>query len=157
MTVSRYYQQHVALDAPQVDSSAFRPFWRVTTRLDRLLNDGAIGYAEWHAGRHFRSLIDTCVIGVWPGQTLGKDGGSGSGSLGSKLMDIRLDAIRRVEWVRETLGDRPTSLIASCTVDNRSWAATGRQFGMAPQTAKLWTVRALKGLAMVDYRLKLGR
>src|SRR5262249_54017831 len=45
------FRQHHNVEAPQVDSTAFRQGWRVTTRLDALLEAGRIDKEQWEAAR----------------------------------------------------------------------------------------------------------
>ena len=42
---SAAYRQHHDVEAPRVDTSAFRQGWRVVTRLDALASEGAIDAA----------------------------------------------------------------------------------------------------------------
>jgi hypothetical protein len=143
---SRYYTQHVAVEAPRIDASAFQPYWKIVTRLriDRLLADGAITIIEWRAAISFRDAVKLLA-----GGNRGYDRARGSGSSGSGVN--RYAALRHVQNVRAMLGPLATALVWSCVIDDRSWAAVGVLFRIDPKTARRWTIAALQALAAMRY------
>ena len=52
------YRQHHDVAAPQVDSTAFRQGWRVCSRLDSLLEAGAITRDAWDAAHTWRRWVE---------------------------------------------------------------------------------------------------
>jgi hypothetical protein len=52
------YRQHHEVEAPQVDTTRFRQGWRVSTRLDGLLEASAIDREAWEAAGQWRRLAE---------------------------------------------------------------------------------------------------
>jgi hypothetical protein len=146
MEPSIFYTQHLGVEAPRLDGGAFRPYWTVRTRIDRLRADGAITEREWRAAVAFRSSLMIALRASWPPRRL--DGGTGCG-LPGRVLEVRLDALARLRRVRSTLGTFAAGLIEITLIDNESWADLGRRLGVDPKTARHWTVESLRALAMV--------
>lgn len=144
MTPTGFYQQHVAVEAPRVDTVTFRPYWSVRdrTRLDRLLADGSISLREWLAAIRFRDAVRFLA-----GERRGYAGG-GAAPL-RQVTIFRFDARSLVRRVRADLGPVATALVWSCAIDDHSWAAIGARFHVDPKTARRWTIVALQALAML--------
>jgi hypothetical protein len=142
---SLFYRQHHEVEAPIVDAAAFRQGWRVRTRLDGLILDGAITPAEWRAAVAFRTAAERILAAAWSSPIwLGAPGARGRAHdpIASQLDDLA--------WLRElcqALGKRDFDLVGLCVVDDVSWADLGRQRKVDPKTARAWTVRAIKALA----------
>jgi hypothetical protein len=56
------FRRHHDVEAPQVDSEAFRQGWRVQARLDQLLEAGKIDREAWDAAQEWRRWAE--MIGV---------------------------------------------------------------------------------------------
>jgi hypothetical protein len=52
-------RQHGPVEPPKIDGTAFKPFWKARSRVDRLLADGAINAAEWAAAIDYRATVET--------------------------------------------------------------------------------------------------
>lgn len=144
---SKFYQQHHAIDPPAIDAQSFRPYWRLRTRLDQLLLDGAISYPEWRAARLFRALCETALAGAFRTQSLNRGDGD---PLGIALAATRrIDASRRLLAIRGHLGAPAAELLEKHLVDDLSWATLGQRLGVHPKTARTWAIAAVKALAAV--------
>jgi hypothetical protein len=142
---SEAYRQHHDVAAPQVDARAFRQGWRVSTRLEALLDEGAIEPIDFEAALAFRRDWDA-ANGV-RGRSLMTFGGGGRGR-DSSAVD-RLGALARLRRIAEALGAFDVRLIEQCAVLDQSWALTGRQHAVADTTARRWTILALLRLKTV--------
>ena len=113
MTPTAFYRQHVATEAPRIDTRTFRPFWSVRdrTRLDRLLADGSIGLLEWRAAIRFRDAVQLLA-----GERKGERRVGGTTRSRPAAVD-RLGASQFVRRVRVGLGPVATALVWSCIVD----------------------------------------
>jgi hypothetical protein len=56
-----YLKQHTSLEASAIDMQAFRPFWKVRSRIDKLLVAGDITGFEWRCATEFRNLYDQAL------------------------------------------------------------------------------------------------
>jgi hypothetical protein len=146
---SAFLRQHVAgLEVPRVDETAFRPAWRVRTRLDALERDGALSPREFRAAVAYRAAAELVLGSAVHAVAL--DGpGRAPGYRGDRLeRSERLrDTLRHLTSVRQTLGDVATGLIEACVVEDLTWSALGRRLRCDHKTAKAWVVTAVKALA----------
>jgi hypothetical protein len=140
---SPFFRQHHGLEPPAIDFGQWRPYWRVRTRLDRLLLDGAIGPHEWRAAVRLRRLIEAARAAMLPIHRL--DGEQHGGSSGPALAR-RSDAIARLSQVRAGLGSFAFWLLEACLADDASWRHLGDRLGVDPKTARAWTIAAIRAL-----------
>jgi hypothetical protein len=143
----KFYTQHHAVEAPVIDDTEFRQYWRVHTRLDTLLADRAISIHEWRAGQAFRSIAHTVLATSWP-TSKWLDSGRGGGGIDYVLV-ARHDAISRLHELHRDLGGFAIDLLEAHIVDDESWSAIGRRLRVHPKTARTWTIIALRALAAV--------
>jgi hypothetical protein len=143
-----YFRQHVAVEAPIIDETEFRPYWRVHTRLDALLHDRAINFVEWRAGQAFRSIAETILAKSWPASKWLDSGARGSSGFNLSL-GVRHDALGRLHKLHDKLGSFAIDLLEAHVVDDESWTSIARRYGVHPKTARTWTVIALRALAAV--------
>jgi hypothetical protein len=139
--------QHAdAIEAPRVDWRAFRQGWRVATRLDRLLDEGAITPAVWQCAAEYRAAYNSLASAGH---------GSGSRPVGH-ARDVRLDRIARIRRAELAIGALMTSLVHACAIEDLSWLALGRRLGVRNTTARVWTIQALGALASAWRRAWTG-
>jgi hypothetical protein len=146
---SAFYKQHVALDAPQIDSRAFRPFWRVRTGLDALLLDGAISYIEWRAARLFRALCERVLSNTWRTQSF--DRTAHSEFADALAITRRADAIGDLRRIRLAVGPVVFALLEAHVVNDEPWTRIARRFDVHRKTVRAWTIAAIKMLATVIF------
>ena len=143
---TKYFRQHHAVEAPAIDEQSFRPFWRVRTRLDQLLIDGAILWPVWRAGMSFRVLAEIVLAAQHGTNRL--DYSDRPAAFDASIAR-RIDAIKRLGELRRALGGFALDLLEAHAVDDLSWAALGRRYGVHGKTARTWTIVALQALAGV--------
>jgi hypothetical protein len=142
---SRFYRQHVALDAPEIDTRSFRPYWRVRTRLDQLLIDRAISHLDWLAGVMFRIWAERALGAAYGGQSLSRADRS---PIDFSLSAVRqIDARGRLHKIRADLGPIIFGLLELHVVEDRNWQDIARTLRCHPTTARKWTIDALRALA----------
>src|SRR5947208_16521057 len=98
---SPFFRQHHGLEPPAIDWGTFRRYWRVRTRLDRLLLDGAISPQEWSAAARLRRIIEASYAGMLPIHRLD---GEPRGGVSGPALARRVDALARLAGVRAGLG-----------------------------------------------------
>ncbi|HYM25288.1 MAG TPA: hypothetical protein VEU08_18855, partial [Vicinamibacterales bacterium] len=97
-TPSLAYRQHHDVEAPRVDTRAFRQGWRVVTRLDGLLAAGLIAPGVWQAGAEYRAAWEALRRTSTGGGSSLRDGfGPGAGRAGA------LDRAARVRAAESAL------------------------------------------------------
>jgi|HubBroStandDraft_3_1064219.scaffolds.fasta_scaffold08362_6 hypothetical protein len=138
------FAQHHDLEAPRIDGRSFRQAWRVQTRLNRLLVEGAITPQAWIAALIFRATWDTVFTGLWS-VSRWEPAIASSRPTDDRLVN-RLDALTALRRLRSNLGRRDYELIEVCIVDDISWSSLGRQLHVDPKTARTRTVTALRAL-----------
>jgi hypothetical protein len=151
---SRWLRQHHGLEPPMIDLGAWRPYWRIRTRLDRLLLDGAITPHEWQAAVRLRRIIEAARSAVLPVHRLD---GEPRGGVSGPALARRVDAMARLEQVRAGLGAFAVALLEACLVDDCSWRYLGDRLGIDPKTARAWTITALHALAFCKSDGKYAR
>jgi DNA-directed RNA polymerase specialized sigma24 family protein len=138
------FRQHHRVEAPQVDSTAFRQAWLRTTRLDGLLEAGRIDRDQHDAASRWRAWGEkTAPLRVQP-------------------WDVRVDrsvvpndavALARVQTaaklraVAEALGPLRVRLLTMCVLEDRSWREIGDRLGVDGKTAKDWCAASVIALA----------
>jgi hypothetical protein len=148
---SPFFRQHHGLEPPTLDLGAWRPYWRVRTRLDRLLLDGAITPQEWSAAVRLRRIFEASYAAMLPIHRL--DGKPHGGSSGPALAR-RADALARLEAVRAGLGSFALGLLEACLADDASWRYLGSRLGVDPKTARAWTIAAIHALATLNRNIR---
>lgn len=143
---SPYFRQHHGLEPPAVDDGTWRPYWRVRTRLDRLVRDGAITPHEWHSAVRLREICETAQAGIVPIHRLDR---GVRGRVAPTQAPRRADALARLDEVRIDLGSVALDLLQACLVDDRSWAWLGQRLSVDPKTARAWTISAIKALRRI--------
>jgi hypothetical protein len=147
MEPSRFARQHHQdLEPPRVDAAVFRQGWRIVTRLDGLLADGAIDLPAWSAAVAFRTAWERATAVPQRGPPLMTMRGSGTPG-GASL--ARLEAVGRLRRVADALGPFHCRLLQGCVVLDLSWSEMARQHHVDRSTIRRWTVRALDRLAGV--------
>jgi hypothetical protein len=149
---TKFFRQHHAVDSPAIDENAFRPYWRVRSRLDQLLLDGAISFPVWRAGAAFRVLAEMVIAELYPAKWLDQ---TAKNQLGFGLsLAGRIDALDRLQRVRAALGGFAFELLERHLVDDQSWARLAQRYGAHPKTVRNWTITALQALATVIWEVK---
>jgi hypothetical protein len=143
---SAAYRAHYDVAEPQVDGRAYRPGWRVRTRLENLLRTRAIGPREFRAGCEFRAAVQ----GAFREQrraAASYDAGTptGGGFSGPRLG--RLDYQERLQRVGAVLTQRDSRLCVACAVEDLPFGEIARREGCSETSARNWTVDALGALA----------
>jgi hypothetical protein len=136
---SDYYRVHHDVSAPRIDLHTFRQGWRVLTRLDGLLIDGAIDEATYAAAIDFRRDWETGLEQRGSRLMSLHSGGSSQ----TDRMTARLGALRRLRAIAESLGALDCKLIEQCVVLDQRWTETARQHGVTDKTVRRWTIAAL--------------
>lgn len=148
-----YFRQHYAVDAPQIDGTAFRPWWKVrpkeTPKLEILFYvDHAISITEYRAGQRFRALAEIVMAGDFPSPPWFDKTGKSRGGL-DLAISRRRDARSRLERVRVDMGPVGFALLEYHLVKDLSWTDLGARFLHHPKTVRVWTIAALRRLADV--------
>jgi hypothetical protein len=140
--------QHHAIEPPAIDYATFRVFWRIRTRLDTLLLDGAISFAVWRAGVAFRTAAEIVIRETWRSrmhETRVAD--VRTPAIAATMSVHRVDAANQLRAIRQALGDFAIDLLEMHLVEDVAWSELGRRCGVHSKTARNWTIAALQGLA----------
>lgn len=143
---SPFFRQHVALDAPEIDARSFRPYWRVRTRLDQLLIDHAISYAQWYAGVTFRLWVERRLGASYGGQSLDRSDRPSAGFDASAVRGI--DASDELDRVCVDLGADHLRLVSLFVVHDVNFRDIARALDCHPTTARKRTIDALRALTL---------
>lgn len=146
MEPSRFFLQHVALDAPEIDAGSFRPYWRVRTRLDQLLDDNAITFAQWYSAVTLRAWVLRGVGGSYGGQSFDRADRPASGFDASAVR--RIDASGHLDRVSADLGADHCRLLNLFVVWDVNFRDIARVLQVHPTTARKRTIDALRALAL---------
>jgi hypothetical protein len=151
-------RRHHDIEAPLIDATAFRQGWRITSRLDALHRDGALGPVEWQAAVEFRQAWERVKAANSGGGGLPMrvSGGAASGGVADRLATVT-DTVTRLREVEEAIGGLAHWLCFACVVEDYSWAAIGRHLHRDPHTARTWTVAAIGHLTAVWWRPRRRR
>jgi hypothetical protein len=139
---SDHYQQHHDVSAPRVDRHTFRQGWRVLSRLEGLLIDGAIDEATYAAAVRFRRDWETGLEQRGASLMSFHSGGASQ----TDRATARLGALGRLRRVAESLGALDCKLVQQCVILDQRWTETARQHGVTDKTARQWTIAALRRL-----------
>lgn len=142
--------QHAdAIEAPQVDTGAFRQGWRVHTRLDALHRDGRITAGQWQAAVEYRAAHERVSIAAayaGSGELLRVSGGGAGGGTDGRLAGVA-DTMKRLRKTDAAIGRFDAALCSACILVDRPWAEIARVIGHNPETIRDWTARAIGRLA----------
>ncbi len=119
------------------------------SRLDQLFRDGAIGVSEWRRAVGLKFTYENAYRGTlrghdWSAVYIDRHCHQRSGP---EPTAGALDALGRLRVIRSALGASVFALLVGVVVDDKSWAALGKQLGICPKTVKCWTITALQALA----------
>jgi hypothetical protein len=146
-----FFRQHHEVEAPEVSARAFRPAWRVRTKLDRLALDGAITGFEWRIAKLAAQLL-RARLRQRPQSTLPRRGMPGRAPYVREYEDPSARRAAAREYlvdVERTMGATVYGILLGVMVDDLSGAGLGRRLDRDPKTAKGWAIAALKALATV--------
>ena len=144
-------RQHGHVEAPNIDASEFRPFWRARSQLDKLVaRDLITGMQwQWQAANTFRLIYEKAHQGELGTRDLSEGiyidrncRRRGSGEPDQQ----RLVALARLQRVKRELGDVSYRIITWLAVEDFSWAEIGRRLKVDPKTARAWSLIALRSL-----------
>lgn len=137
--------RHVeAIEAPHVDARAFRQGWRVTTRLDALLDGQRITPGQWQAGVELRDAWGR-VLGLRAVDPAGVRA-AGADAAHDRMTTL-LDTATRLRLVEARIGVMPFALCRWCAVEDRPWREIGRKLHRNHEVARDWTIASLRLLA----------
>lgn len=136
--------------APQMDAAAFRPGWRIESRLHGLFSAGAITREGLDAGRRWRrdweAALERSRSSTAQLTAIRSNNGSGSGPA------PRLAALARLRAAEAALGTFAARLLQLCLARDLAWTQIGRVCRCTDKTAARWTATAIAALAM-HYRI----
>jgi hypothetical protein len=138
------FQRHHDIEPPRIDGVAFRPGWRVRSRLDVLRASGMITAAEWLAASEFRNAWERAHMGA--SSTIAAQPGGGGADPHGRLI-AGLGAMGRLRDAERAIGLTATALVHACAVADRPWAEMARAYQCDPHTVRAWTIRAIHALA----------
>ncbi|HEY2533942.1 MAG TPA: hypothetical protein VGJ20_39480 [Xanthobacteraceae bacterium] len=145
-----YFRQHHAVEAPAIDALQFRPFWRVRSRLDQLLIDGAISVPEWRAGQVFRNLAERIISATWRSQWVDRVHVPATNF--DRGLAARADAFKQLAAIHAAMGGFAVNLLEAHIVNDERWKDMGGRLGVHPRTARQWTIAAVRALATVIWK-----
>jgi hypothetical protein len=141
---TREYRRHHDVAAPQVDSTAFRQGWRVTTRLGGLLDAGRIDREAWDAAQQWRRWAEVVTpfrAQAWDvhveASLVPSDGG----------MLLRVNAAAQLRAVADALGQLRMKLLEAVVMQDVSWLELGRLLRCSDKTAQNYACEALEALS----------
>jgi hypothetical protein len=137
----------VAIDPPDINGAAFRPWFRVRTRLDALHAACAIDDAEHASACAFRE--DWHRVAGSAGSSLALDGigvGIPASDRAHAYAIAGVAAAGRLRLIRARVGAAGFRLLELSLVDDTSWTAIGRAFGCTRDTARERTVQMIRRL-----------
>lgn len=143
---SPFFRQHHAVEAPLIDNRNFRQAFRVLTKLDQLLFDGAITKPVWRAGTLFRVTAEIVISEDYPNSSMMYNEHGGERD---HTQNHRLDARKRLRVVRAALSDRDHRLLWQHVVEDLNWSEIARRRNVHPKTVRRWTIAALNRLAAI--------
>jgi hypothetical protein len=146
-----FFRQHHEVEAPEVSARAFRPAWRVRTRLDRLALEGLITGFEWRVATWLRSCYERGYGSDLqsPMTRLGMAGQSNWRGGREDPAQRRAAAREYLHHIEKTLGATVYSIVVAVVVDDLPWRELAKRCGCHSKTAKSWGVEAVKLLATV--------
>jgi hypothetical protein len=147
---SAWRRQHGQVEAPDISSAAFRPYFRARSQLDKLADRGAITAQESGVADGFRRLYETAHKGELRGGVYDRvyvDRHCRRPSQ-AEPTDIRLAAVEKLARIRETLGPVIFAIVVELAVHDTCWAQLARKLGgIDPKTARSRGIEAMVVLA----------
>jgi hypothetical protein len=114
------YRRHHPVEAPRIDSTAFRPAWRRVDRLDQLLVTGVITPQQRAAAAAFRALYEHVHAGDLQAQDLAAMRTSKHCGRSPERPLQRLGAVRRLSEIAKALGAL-YPLLVMVVIEELSW------------------------------------
>jgi hypothetical protein len=161
------YRRHHNVTAPQVDSTAFRPGWRVATRLDSLFEAGRIDREAWDCAHEWRRWAETIVPSRVQQWAIRVDMPHASARDAGMLW--RIAAATKLREAGEALGELRVKLLEASVLHDLSWRAIATQLRCSDKTALDRVAEAVTALAdwrcgrivppppVMRYRIEPGR
>ena len=153
---STAYRQHHDVEAPRVDASAFRQGWRVVTRLDALLATRRISPGQWEAAVQYRNAWARVMRAHGGSSQAGMRRIANADAMHARL-GYQLDTITLLREIEAQIGQLAAWRCFACVVQDQSWHAIGRRLRCNHETARDWTVFALRALAVAARRAGASR
>ncbi len=160
------FRQHHDVAAPQVDPTAFRQGWRVASRLDQLLEAGAIERESWEAAGQWRRWAETTAPARAQAWDVRVDRSLTSNET---AMLHRVTAAARLRACAQALGELRIQLLDLHVIRDASWRDISARAGVSDKTVKAMVIEALEALAdhcagrvvaavpVIRYRIEPGR
>jgi hypothetical protein len=139
-------RQAEGLELPDMDGVAFRAWWTLATRLDRLSADGTITQAAYAAACRFRA--DRERVAVCSGSRMDRFGERVAGDAGDRHGDMldRVATTRRLRAARARIGAGRYALIYWVAVEDLSWCEMGRRLRVSDGKARRAAAKAIERL-----------
>jgi DNA-directed RNA polymerase specialized sigma24 family protein len=141
------FRAHHDVAPPRIDHRAFRQGWQVWTRLDQLHVEGAIDAAAYDAAIAVRLDWELAYGRGRSSGIMALPGSGGGWSVEHDRQLRRTEAVGRLRRIAERLGAFDARLIDQCVVHDLSWPEIARRHGVHHQTARAYTIKALRRLA----------
>jgi hypothetical protein len=135
------------VQAPRIDGTAFRPGWRVATRLDSLLEAGRIDREAWDAAREWRRWAETIHPSRGQPWDVRVDVSAAPSDAG---MLSRVRVATKLRDAAEAIGPLRVKILEAVIVHDRSWVELGRAMKISDKTAAARAAEAVTALA--DWR-----
>lgn len=133
-----------AIEVPRVDLTAFRTAWRVSTRLDGLLEAGRIDREAWDAGHHWRRWAEMTA----PYRAQRWDVRVDISTVpNDAAMLRRVTAATKLRQAAEALGPLRVKILTAVVVEDMPWTELGRSLRLSDKAAREWAAEALEALA----------
>ena len=138
------FRRHHDVVEPQVDQHSFRQGWRVSTRLDSLLESNRISREQWGFGHEWLRWAETVTpyrAQSWDARvdvsTVPNDAG----------MLIRTKAATRLRETAAALGELRVRILEAVLVKDMPWTQLGTLLRLSDKAARDWAVETLEALA----------
>jgi hypothetical protein len=141
------YRRHHDVSAPQVDSISFRQSWRVSTRLDNLLEAGRIDREAWDCAQEWRRWAELICLSHVQRWDVRPDTPCHPSDL---PMLRRVEAAAKLRACAEALGELRIRLLDCCVARDLSWREIATLLRVSDKTATVWVIEAL--FALADWR-----
>jgi hypothetical protein len=138
------YRQHHDVAAPQVDAHAFRQGWRVTARLDALLESGRITREAWDAACIWRRWVETVApshVQRWDTHI------DASLAPNDAWMLMSVNAAAKLRQASDALGALRVKILESVVVKDLAWVELARFMRVSDKTARDRAVESVNALA----------
>lgn len=143
MRPSRHFRQHHDVEAPQIDTRAFRPAWRVRPRLEGLLHAGDITLAEYAAAIRYRRRYELAYASAIPAASMTPSSGTPDGD---RMTQTRLDALAELAAVERRIGPVRVWWLQACVVYDLAWRELAGAHRIHHRTARKRSIAAIRAL-----------